>query len=180
MRPLNTRERRVQFFRFLALFLLAIAPFILLTWLFGRVDHVENEFLRSQYETKRADGAVAAKYREQLIKLERSTGGLKDYVVTKSGTMAKLDFNDNGTLTDHIGKVKSDLENFENESRESDSTLISITKALESVATNLQNAYIEAAEEVAKKNEELSEMKKDLDKAKTERDEFETRYNQVK
>ena len=94
--------------------------------------------------------------------------------------MAKLDFNDNGTLTDHIGKVKSDLENFENESRESDSTLISIAKDLESVATNLQNAYIEAAEEVAKKNEELSEMKKDLDKAKTERDEFETRYNQVK
>lgn len=60
MKPLNTAERRKAFWKFTLLFILAVMPVCIAIYLYGRVDNVENNFLRTNYvkEGKKQDGKL--------------------------------------------------------------------------------------------------------------------------
>jgi len=69
MGPTNAQDRRRQFFRFLLLFLLAVAPITTVVYLYGRVDHVENEYLRSKYVVTKAVGEQGDELRKLVSAL---------------------------------------------------------------------------------------------------------------
>lgn len=163
MRPLNTRERRVQFFRFLAFFLLAVAPFVVLTWLLMRVDHVENEYLRSQYSGKVAGDEVTKLYTDRLIALGTEVADIKKFVVSSSGNMEKFNCRESGELNALLGE----LENARLEFKEVGRTLND--SILDKVSSNL---YETTKRFVAIYDKTCMTY----DEVKTKKDEFEKNY----
>lgn len=59
MEPINARERRIQFFKFVLLFLLAVVPITAVVYLYAQVDRVENDYLRKQYRAQKASGSFS-------------------------------------------------------------------------------------------------------------------------
>lgn len=105
MKPINARRRTGQFFRFLLLFLLAVAPITAFMYLYGRVDHVENEYLRSAYQSRREIGSVDQDRQVLLNGVIQYATELNDLLTAKSNDMATLKEGTNksgeidGTLT---------------------------------------------------------------------------------
>lgn len=165
MRPLNTRERRIQFFRFLALFLLAVLPVVLLVWLHGRVDHVENNFLRQKYARQRAEGEATADHALLVQNLVTSADELRSYVQKKSAALEKLKGDEKGELEDRLDKM-SDMHDAMNKKLRTqtaaDSALLAISSQYHTVATKLTNVYVKACEDQVRMNELLTEAQKEL------------------
>lgn len=179
MRPLNTRERRIQFFRFLALFLLAVLPIVLLVWLHGRVDHTENEFLKEHYmaTSTTLESAANRKALFEAMKLESMT--LRDLIASKKSDMESFSKNSNmssniGNQLDKLGKA---IENLSRPltSSPSDSLYlgtVDLAMSLHSSCENLNVVYgighanvLEAANALEKEQEITKKLKKALEKA---------------
>ncbi len=172
MRPLNTRERRVQFFRFLLLFLLAVLPVVLLVWLHGRVDDVENAFLRKQYERQQAEGEASADHALLVQNLVTSADELRSYVNKKSAALEKLNGEEKGELDDRLDKLFDMREAMNKRLRTittSDSALLAMSDQYHTVASKLTEVYAKACEDRVRMNETLTEAQKDL---KTKQDEL--------
>jgi chromosome segregation ATPase len=165
MRPLNTRERRIQFFRFLALFLLAVLPVVVLVWLHGRVDHVENDFLRKQYARQRAEGEATAEHTLLVQNLVSSADELRSYVQKKSAALEKLKGDEKGELEDRLDKLIDMREVMDKKLRTqtaSDSALLALSYQYHTVATKLTDVYVKACEDQQRMNDMLTEAQKDL------------------
>lgn len=183
MRPLNTRERRAQFLRFSLLFLLAVLPIVLLTWLFGRVDHVENDFLRSKYENQREQGKMSAKYTAYLAALSNSANELKGYVTKSNAMMSELQFTDIATLREHVGQLEKDHDNFTlvaNQSNVQDSTMLLISSHFRSVATNLVDVYAKALDQKRDLDKDLKTAEEEFEKKKKEADDLQLQIMQYR
>ncbi len=107
MEPLNTQERRAHFFRFLLLFLFAVTPVVIVTYLYGRVDHVENTYLRSTYEGNRSSSEAAAGKARKLADVINKAGDLTTLVTESSGDMLKFHLG-----TNRSGEIEGKLEKF--------------------------------------------------------------------
>ena len=182
MRPLNTRERRIQFFRFLALFLLAVLPVVLLVWLHERVDHEENDFLRKQYARQRADGEVTAEHTLLVQNLLNSADDLKTYVNKKTAALQKLNGEEQGELEERLGKMddmRNDMFKKLKTPSVSDSALLALSDQYLIVAAKMTEVYVKACEDMRTKDELLSEAQKELKSKQDDLDKAITRLDLI-
>ncbi len=167
MRPLNTRERRIQFFRFLALFLLAVLPVVVLTWLFGRVDNAENDFLRAKYTRNMEHSNATNLYLSKLGAMRDQAHRLRDFVTSKSSAMEKLTCSEMGELTSELGDLEVSVQNFKDmveESDKKDSSLWVIARDFHFATQRLATVYDKACAKQQALNEQLAENEKELEK----------------
>lgn len=65
MKPVNSAQRRKAFLSYLLVFVITLLPICLSIYLYGRVDHAENDFLREKY--RRSQQIQEVKYSESRI-----------------------------------------------------------------------------------------------------------------
>ncbi len=183
MRPLNTRERRIQFLRFLALFLLAVLPIVVLVWLQGRVDHVENDFLRSKYAKNKAQGEVSAAYEGKLSAMEKQARDLRTFVVQKSGAMEKFKCEEQGELDDKVGSLVSARDEFRLQASTAnlnDSIVLLIADHYQAVSSKFISVYEKACADRETAEGLMKELQDKLKKAEEDLRDSEDRLLQYK
>lgn len=165
MRPLNTRERRIQFTRFLLLFLLAVLPIVLLVWLHGRVDQVENDFLRKQYSAKLEQEMDKEKFDKALGDVTGRANDLIKQINEKNGELLAM----SGRRCDgEIKNVNNDLvkalEGFQTYTAadEANKAVYDLANNLNQCAIALQDVYKEGYTQIGKRDDELKRAKEDL------------------
>jgi len=158
MDPLNAQERRAHFFRFLLLFLFAVTPVVMVTYLYGRVDHVENTFLRSHYREQQSSGASSAA-RGQLVK------DLMDQVqlVNLSAAdekMQNLDGKMEATMNTHLKQLDDKISALNTDlSTASDSMVRKLVQAAETYRLTIQtynDLYANASEQLKNAQADLA------------------------
>ncbi len=110
MKPLNTAERRKAFWKFTLLFFLAVAPICIAIYLFGRVDNVENDFLRKSYvkEGKIQEGKLNRNTYYADIKF--SIANLNTYLIENEPNFLNNQLY--GTLQTSIDKIQAKQDRF--------------------------------------------------------------------
>ena len=170
MRPLNTRERRIQFFRFLALFLLAVLPIVLLVWLHGRVDHVENDFLRKQYSTKLKMNLDEEKFNKVLSGITQNANDLQTAITTASAGMETMTGKrEDGEILNKsraLGKAIDEFQDFAGAST-THGAVSEVAKVLKESTELFIGVYKAGHVMVAADKQELERFKDELEKANT-------------
>lgn len=168
MRPLNTRERRIQFFRFLALFLLAVLPIVVLVWLHGRVDHVENDFLRKQYSTKLKMQMDEEKFNKVLSAVTQSASDLQTAITSASAGMETMSGKrEDGEILNKsraLGKAIDEFQDFAGAST-THGAVSDVAKALKESTELFVGVYKAGHVLVAADKLDLQRFKDDLEKA---------------
>jgi glutamine phosphoribosylpyrophosphate amidotransferase len=173
MRPLNTRERRIQFTRFLLLFLLAVLPIVLLVWLHGRVDHVENDFLREHYVSNQLT-AENDSQREKLFKdVRNKAADLNDLIANNADPMKTFEKNTNmsSNISGRLQKLKDAIGDFKLvlSATKEDSVylaIVDLSNNLQMAASNLNDVYGTGHALVMDKTNQLIESEKISEKRK--------------
>ena len=140
MRPLNGKERRRQFLFFMLLFALAIAPFVVLVHLYGRVDHAENRFLREQYAAKRDADRNKINDRNEIDKYRQQVAELRKFIADNSSDLKDL-------VKDQTAKIENDVDAIDITSlprnTHGDSTIYDLIKDLKSTLKIMNEVYRE-------------------------------------
>lgn len=166
MRPLNTRERRIQFTRFLLLFLLAALPMVALVWLFGRVDHVENDFLRKQYGAKLVQEMDQEKFDKALNDVTGRAEDIMKLINEKRGELVAM----TGKRCDgELQNVNNDLDKAMNGFQSFSATggankaVYDVAKLLSQCTDALKEVYKEGYTIVSKRDDDLKRTKEELE-----------------
>ena len=176
MRPLNTRERRIQFFRFLALFLLAVLPIVLLVWLNGRVDHVENGFLRKEYGQKLIETQDREKFEKVLGNVVERAKSLDAAIVNNEGDLQAMEGKrQDGEIRTKSKELKEAIDAFQEyaKGQGANKAVIDVGGVLLQSATSLVDIYkagfelhAKTTEDLKRANEEKKELEDDLKECK--------------
>ena len=179
MSPINSPERRIQFLRFVALFLFSVLPLLLLVHAYGRVDKVENEFLREQYRQNLQVQRNKEAYMDKLGKLHSAYKDLSDGVVNKAADMQRFDADQSGVVFNRVDRVQNTRTDFYNlissAKQPADSVLSEVVlDGLNVVATfsSVYNADREEIEDLQDENarleREMEALNKELEKIRFE------------
>lgn len=167
MRPLNTRDRRIQFFRFLTLFLLAVLPIVLLVWLHGRVDHVENDFLRKQYSTKLKMDMDEEKFNKVLSGITQNANDLQNAITAASAGMETMaGKREDGEIlikSRALGKAIDDFQDFASAST-THGAVSEVAKVLKESTESFIGVYKAGHVMVAADKQDLERFKDELEK----------------
>ncbi len=164
MEPINARERRIQFFKFVLLFLLAVVPITTVVYLYAQVDRVENDYLRKQYRAQKASGSFSEN-RGRLVKdLANASTNLSSLVTDPR--MAMLDktmYGDVNSALIALGKAEEKLSADLKEAPDS------ILSELTYLALTYQNStktyneiYIDASNKLITRRDSLSMLTRKL------------------
>ena len=176
MRPLNTRERRIQFFRFLALFLLAVLPIVLLVWLHGRVDHVENDFLRKQYSAKLVETEDREKFEKVLNAVVDRAKALDAVILGREGDLLTMSGKkQDGEIRSKNKELLEAVDAFQEyaKGQGANKAVVDVGKVLWQSTTSLVEVYksgfdlnTKSAEELQRCKDEKKEAEEDLKECK--------------
>lgn len=158
MRPLNTRERRIQFTRFLLLFLLAVLPIVTLVWLHGRVDHVENDFLREHYQAQLEEQLDQDKFNKALGDVTGSADRLIQLINDKNGDLLQMSVRRvDGEIKNKVLDLDKAITGFQNFSAGggANKAVSDVATVLRQCATSLQEVYVEGYVNIGKQADEL-------------------------
>jgi|GEM_PF-4666200 len=84
MRPLNSKQRRIQFLRFLLLFAVAILPVVLLVHQDNQLDRVMNESLVKRVKAGEETETASAKGLAQMERVAMAFDALDNFVLDKA------------------------------------------------------------------------------------------------
>lgn len=165
MKPINAPERRKAFFTYLFVFLITLLPICLSLYLYGRVDHVENAFLREKYEEKRKMKGEISNERAVYSKLEINTLELKRRVTESSDRAASTQ--QAGNILSKIQEVEGAFMEFKNNTYNAgrasatDSSLVRILTDQLYTLTELNAIYRAVFNEFEKEKEKYDVLDKD-------------------
>lgn len=166
MRPLNTRERRIQFTRFLLLFLLAVLPIVTLVWLHGRVDHVENDFLREHYQAQLEEQLDQDKFNKALDDVTGSADRLIQLLNDKSGDLLLMSGRRvDGEVDNKVNDLDEAITGFQAYSAGggANKAVSDVATSLRKCSTSLLEIYKEGFNKTGKQTDELKTCKEDRD-----------------
>lgn len=169
MKPINARRRTGQFLRFVLLFLLAVAPITAFMYLYGRVDHVENEYLRIEYQKKRDIGNVDKDRQKLLDGVLQYSRELNDLLASKSSDMAtfKEGTNKSGEIDATTAKFENALTNLNRGlgTSATDSThfpFVDVATAFVGSAKRFNDVYRKSFDQSEQLNRKVAELNEDL------------------
>lgn len=168
MRPNNTKDRRRAKLKFLGFFILSILPICVAIYLYGRVDPVENKFLRSEYEDIQRESEKTQEYLKAKQELLDKSLNVRNYLTQNAEEIKN--YSSSGYTTS-LGELTDDLETarskFNFELRKHD---LSADTCLINMAVDYQRALKRFTDiyDVGVKN--LEKLSKDLESTKSEKD----------
>ncbi len=179
MSPINSPKRRLQFLRFVALFLFSVLPLLLLVHAYGRVDKVENQFLREQYRQNLQVERNKEEYLDKLGKLHSAYKDLSDGLVNAASVMQSFDQVESGVVFNKVTKVQDTRTDFYNligsAKQPADSVLSEVVLDGLNVVTTFRSVYDAARKEIGDlqdENERLElekiALKQELEKIRFE------------
>lgn len=174
MKPINAPERRKAFFTYLFVFLITLLPICLSLYLYGRVDHVENAFLREKYEEKRKLKGEISNERIVYANLESNTLELKRKV-TEATDRATTSIQA-GNILSKIQEVEGALLQFKSntyntgQASATDSALVRILEDQLYTLTELNSIYRSTFEKLEKQIDNYDELQESFDNYKKARD----------
>lgn len=171
MRPLNTRERRIQFTRFVLLFALAVLPIVVLVWMIGRVDHMENDYLRAHYVANEVDAESNAKRKELYAAVQLHAQTLNDMIANKTEDMKTFGKGTNmsANINNQLKKLDTAIDNLRRSLSGSaeDSLYLGImdlSQSLHDASFNLNGVYGAAFESITTTSAGLAAEEKTSEK----------------
>ena len=133
-----------------------------------RVDHVENEYLRTQYSGKVVQNVASSDYNNKLNALGAAAAELRNYVATNSGKMQQLNCTEMGELDNYLGKLNGARDAFQLmvkplETR--DSTLSRVADDLYFSAKQFTDVYRESCAKGKLDQQDIKKLKEELEGA---------------
>ena len=172
MRPINSRERRLQFLKFLALFALAVLPIVLLVHAHGYVDQVENRFLREQYAAKKESMKNENEYNRHLNELVNNVGKLKGTVQAKKDGMETSDYDMSGDIDVEVRQVVDGNNTFKSSQQSAaDTALVKIVSDVSYMVGELNKVYRTKVGKVYAQTKQLEAKESELINCNKERKE---------
>jgi len=172
MKPLNKKERTKAFWRFTALFIVSILPICLTFYLFGKVSHVENTFLREQYSL----------LKENLSE-EQGEERMYNNIIDASRDLSTRmnDISGSALTTNSSPRIESSISNFETSlsglnntvinglSSQTEASLLEVSRNMVNSLRRLNDGYYSRTwEELKDAKDDLEECEEDKDDLKDE------------
>lgn len=166
MKPVNAKERRIQFFRFIVLFLLALLPVVIFMDRLNRIDKQSCDYFKNKYNEMQA-GLDAGKDNGGLIQevyaagqllrsnVNNQAGGMKEFMNLESSRLG----NEVNGLDNAILALRS-----ANSSSKNDVDLANLATAyleLSKLCLNVYETGYNRIAEVKKKSDELDKKIKE-------------------
>jgi predicted RNase H-like nuclease len=167
MKPINASQRRKAFFSYLIIFLITLLPICFSIYMYGRVDQVENAFLREKYEEKKKQTGEISNERIVYSKLENNALELKRKVTEAADRATKSQ--QAGNILSKIQEVEGALGEFRNNTYNAgrasatDSALVRILDDQLITLTALNGIYRETFDDLDEKSDNYDDLKEAFD-----------------